>query len=80
MKFPMLMYVCPGPHKLAKGTYDFVAVNNEKEMEHVAKEGFYPTIPEAMEALENPVKMVDKEPGTEAPRRGRPPTVKPDAT
>ncbi len=65
MKFPALMYVCPGPHNLSKGTYDFIEVRNDKEVEKALDDGFFRTIPEAVEALES------SEP--EKPRRGRPP-------
>lgn len=49
MKFPNLVYRCPGPHHASTGTYDYRAVKNSMELDAAIKDGWSETLPEAVE-------------------------------
>lgn len=48
MIYPTLVYICPGSHSYNGGTYDFIQVLNEEELNNKLKEGYYLTLLEAM--------------------------------
>jgi hypothetical protein len=48
MKFPTIVYRCPGVHQRPGGTYDFLGVKNQGELESALKAGWAATLPEAM--------------------------------
>jgi hypothetical protein len=47
MKYPNLVYKCPGRHRCAGGTYTFRRVNNEKEFIEALSQKWFPTLPMA---------------------------------
>lgn len=52
-KFPTLVYKGEGPHSRAGGTYDFVAVADEEALKVKLRDGWFATLPEAIEASDN---------------------------
>jgi hypothetical protein len=46
--FPTIVYRTPGLHHCPGGTYDFLGAKNEIEFEVALKDGWYPTMPEAL--------------------------------
>lgn len=48
MKFPNMVYRCPGPHQRPGGTFAFQGVANEGELAKAVKEGWFETLPEAI--------------------------------
>lgn len=48
MKFPTMVYRCPGPHQCPGGTYAFLGVSNETALTTALKDGWMLTMPEAM--------------------------------
>lgn len=49
MKFPNLVYRCPGTHHCRGGTYDYHPVNDDAELSALIKDGWYPTLPFAQD-------------------------------
>ncbi len=50
MKFPTLVYKCPGKHQCGnKGTFNYKGVDDEKELCDQVKNGWYPTLPFAQD-------------------------------
>jgi len=56
MDFPRLMYRCPGAYGRPGGTYSAVAVIDEDGLLAKMEEGWYETLPEAIDAHDNPPK------------------------
>lgn len=49
MKFPTIVYKCPGDHEAFGGqTYSYVGVADEVEMEAMLKSGWFASLPEAV--------------------------------
>jgi hypothetical protein len=48
--FPTLVYIGYGPHSRAGGTYDYVAVSDQDELNDKLACGWYATLPEAISA------------------------------
>lgn len=44
MKFPNLVYKCPGPHFCEGGTYDYRQVKNAEELTDFIDKGWFPTL------------------------------------
>lgn len=49
MEFPTIVYKVPGKHVRPNGTYDFAGVKNAEELEAKLKDGWFKTMPEAIE-------------------------------
>lgn len=53
MSYPTMFYKTPGKYRASKHqTFDFIGVNNEAEAKQASKDGYYPTLDEAL----NPTK------------------------
>lgn len=50
------MYRCPGVYVRPGGTYSCLRVESEDEAIKAIEDGWYETLPEAIEAHDNPVK------------------------
>lgn len=46
-----ILYRCPGKHQRPGGTYDWIGANSEEEAEELVKQGWFPTLPEAIEGI-----------------------------
>jgi len=57
MKNPVMRYKCPGPHTFDGVSVDYVIVDR-KDVEAIEAEGWFKTIPQAVEAAK-PVKSVE---------------------
>ena len=70
MKFPILVYHCPGNHQCLSGTFDYIQVSNAEQLKASIKNGWYPSLPQAMKGgdvdlealIEEPVVAKVKEP------------------
>lgn len=49
MKYPTMVYRCPGPHQRKGGTFDTRGVKSQEELEAALKDGWFETLPEAIE-------------------------------
>lgn len=66
-QFPTLVYKGKGPHSRAGGTYDYVAANNQEELDAKLADGWFTTLPEAIDAHDKPtVVKSDDAPATRA--------------
>ena len=64
-QFPTLVYKGKGPHSRAGGTYDYVAANDQEELDAKLADGWFTTLPEAIDAHDKPVvKSEDNAPPT----------------
>jgi len=50
LKFPRMVYVCPGPHQCEGGSFDFEVVKDQSEHDAAIKAGFSLSVPDALEA------------------------------
>lgn len=48
MKYSNIVYRCPGPHQRPGGTYAFRGVSSEAELAQALIEGWFETMPEAI--------------------------------
>jgi hypothetical protein len=66
MSFPTLVYKCPGDHKCPGGTFGTQQVKNEEDLKVFLKDGYYATLPEAIEGKvdKDESKVVDNSPPT----------------
>lgn len=53
-QFPTLVYKGHGPHSRAGGTYDYTAASDQEELEAKLADGWFKTLPEAIEAHDKP--------------------------
>lgn len=53
-QFPTLVYKGHGPHSRAGGTYDYTAANDLEELDAKLADGWFTTLPEAIEAHDKP--------------------------
>lgn len=58
-QFPTLAYKGKGPHSRGGGTYDFIGVNDQEELNVKLAGGWFTTLPEAINAHDNPVAKSD---------------------
>jgi hypothetical protein len=65
-QFPTLVYKGHGPHSRAGGTYDYTAANDQEELDAKLADGWFTTLPEAIDAHDNPVAKSDNAPATRA--------------
>ena len=56
MEFPRLVFTSPGDQKIDGGSYGYEVTNDQEEYDAAIKAGFFPTVPEAVEAFKNPKK------------------------
>ena len=49
VNFPCLVYRCPGEHQCPGGTYGFKQVKTYEELGDSLKDGWFETLPEAIE-------------------------------
>ena len=54
MDFPRLVFIVPGDQQRPGGNYGHQLVEDETQFEAAIAEGFHATLPEAIEAHENP--------------------------
>jgi hypothetical protein len=48
MNFPTLVYRCPGAHQCEGNTFDYAPACDESELGQLIKDGWWPTLPLAM--------------------------------
>lgn len=53
-QFPTIVYKGFGPHARAGGTFDYSSANDQDELDAKLASGWYATLPEAIEANDNP--------------------------
>lgn len=58
-QFPTLVYKGKGPHSRAGGTYDYVAANGQEELDTKLADGWFTTLPEAIDAHDKPAAKSD---------------------
>jgi hypothetical protein len=49
MEFPTIVYKVPGKHLRPHGTYDYAGVNTQEEFDAKLSEGWYESLPAAIE-------------------------------
>lgn len=54
-QFPTLVYKGHGVHSRDGGTYDYVAVNDQKDLDSKLAYGWFTTLPEAIDAHDKPI-------------------------
>ena len=59
-QFPTLVYKGKGPHSRACGTYDYATANNQEEFDAKLADGWFTTLPEAIDAHDKPVTKSDR--------------------
>ena len=65
-----MVYKVPGKHVRPHGTYDFAGVNNAEELDAKLKEGWFSSLPEAIEPKKvEPVVEATKEDDIDPPTR-----------
>lgn len=52
MNYPTLVYKCPGIHQCPNGSFGSKQVSNADEFKSMIAEGWYPTLPQAIEGRE----------------------------
>lgn len=66
-QFPTLVYKGEGQHSRAGGTYDFAAANDQEDLDAKLADGWFTTLPEAIDAHDNPaIAKPDNTPPTRA--------------
>jgi len=80
MQFPRVVFIVPGPLPRHKGTFGQEVVKDQDDFDAAIRAGFFETLPEAIEAHDNPkepeiTEGVDTSVTSDAPKRGRPPKV-----
>lgn len=58
-QFPTLVYKGDGPHSRAGGTYDYAAANDQEELDAKLADGWFTTLPEAIDAHDKPAAKSD---------------------
>lgn len=65
MQFPSLVYKCPGNHQRPGGTYSFKGVKDEAQHAAALADGWFATLPEAIEG--KPAEAPAPAPAPDAP-------------
>jgi len=65
-QFPTLVYKGHGPHSRAGGTYDYAAANDQEELDTKLADGWFTTLPAAIDAHDKPVVKSEDAPTTRA--------------
>ena len=60
IEFPTMVHRCPGRHSIAGGSYDYIGVNDQQELDAVLAAGWSLTLPEAIER-HNKLEFLKKE-------------------
>ena len=60
IEFPTMVHRCPGRHSVAGGSYDYIGVNDQQELDAVLAAGWSLTLPEAIER-HNKLEFLKKE-------------------
>jgi hypothetical protein len=60
-QFPTLVYKGHGQHSRAGGTYDYVGVNDQEDLDVKLANGWFTTLPEAIDAYDKPVVVKSEE-------------------
>lgn len=63
MKFPTILYKCPGMHQRPGGTYSYIAAPDEETAKSLMSEGWHGALPDAIK----PPKEVKVAPKLDAP-------------
>ncbi len=58
-QFPTLVYKGKGPHSRAGGTYDYTAANDQTDLDGKLADGWFATLPEAIDAHDKPAAKSD---------------------
>ena len=58
-QFPTLVYKGKGQHSRAGGTYDYTAATDQTDLDAKLADGWFATLPEAIDAHDNPVAKSD---------------------
>jgi len=66
-QFPTIVYKGKGPHSRAGGTYDYVAANDQEDLDVKLADGWFATLPEAIAAQDSPPVEIAPTPATTAP-------------
>jgi len=53
-QFPTIVYKGKGPYSRAGGTYDYASANDQDELDAKLNEGWFATLPVAIDANDNP--------------------------
>ncbi len=48
MNFPTIVYRCPGDHHCAGGTYAYLGVSDQPQLDAALSDGWFMTLPEAI--------------------------------
>ena len=70
MQFPRFVFRCPGAYQRMGGSYGYRSVEDEESHAKAIAEGWFGTLPEAIEAHDNPKKpepVAAQEPAPDAP-------------
>lgn len=65
-QFPTLVYKGKGPYSRAGGTYDFAATNDQEAFDAKLADGWFTTLPDAIDANDKPVVVKSDAPPTRA--------------
>lgn len=47
MRFPTMVYRCPGPHQRPGGTFNTIGIKDQAELDAALADGWFETLPEA---------------------------------
>lgn len=74
--FSEVLYKCPGIHQCPGGTFNWLGVKSKAEMDNALRNGWFRTMPEAIEAYHSIKKPVSvKVPEPVIPEDNAPPTL-----
>lgn len=68
MSFPRLVYKGTGQHSRKGGTYSYCAAENEKQFSELIADGWFETLPKAIEAYDNPKEEKEQDDNSPATR------------
>ena len=64
MEFPTIVYRVPGKHLRPHGTYDYAGANTQEEFDAKLSEGWYESLPAAIEGKSSEAVLDDSAPPT----------------
>lgn len=50
---PTIVYKCPGPYQRPGGTYNYLGIRSQAELDQAYADGWHTTMPEAVESYES---------------------------
>jgi hypothetical protein len=65
-KYQDMVYRCPGPYSRKGGTYDTKGVNSKEEHDEALANGWFRTLPEAIEGKSAVIEVPEDKPPTRA--------------